>query len=143
MRSLLDINVLIALIDPDHAFHQRAHDWWGKGDVAWASCPLTENGLIRIMTSPAYCKTRPFTVAELSETFSAFVEATDHEFWPDSISVIDVQRFQHDRILSPKLITDLYLLALAVENGGRLVTFDQKIPRSAVSQANPGNMLVL
>ena len=42
---LLDVNVLIALVDPAHVQHDAAHDWFGQlGYLAWATCPLTENG---------------------------------------------------------------------------------------------------
>lgn len=143
MRSLLDINVLIALLDPDHVFHQRAHDWWSKEARGWASCPLTENGLIRIMSSPSYSQARQFTVAELTALFRNFTSVTDHAFWHDSISLRDDRRFSHDRILSSKQLTDLYLLALSIENGGRLVTFDQRIPLGAVANAKPEHLCVL
>ena len=50
IRFLLDINVLIALIDPAHVQHDRAHRWFaGRGQKAWATCPLTENGVLRIV----------------------------------------------------------------------------------------------
>ncbi len=143
MRSLLDINVLIALLDPDHSFHARAHDWWRKEKPTWASCPITENGLLRIMASTSYSKARPFTVAELSTQFQLFVSQTKHFFWPDSLSLRDQTQFKHQSILSSKHLTDLYLLALAVENGGRLVTFNQGIPLSVVIRAKPKNLLVL
>ena len=143
MRSLLDINVLIALLDPDHTFHQRAHAWWGEAKPMWASCPLTENGLIRIMSSVRYSKVRQFTVAQLVAHLRTFTSNTQHTFWPDSISIGDMARFHHDDILSSKQLTDLYLLALAVENDGRLVTFDQSILLSAVTTARPAHLCVL
>lgn len=142
MRSLLDINVLIALLDPDHAFHQRAHDWWSV-DTAWASCPLSENGLVRIMASPSYSTTSPFTVAGITRTFQTFVAGTNHAFWSDTVSIIDPGRFRHDGILSARQLTDLYLLALAVENGGCLVTFDTRIPLSVVLTAGEEHLVVL
>lgn len=143
MRHLLDINVLIALLDPDHAFHQRAHAWWGDSVPQWASCPLTENGLLRIMASSAYSKTTCFNVHEISSRLSIFVEHTDHAFWPDLLSIRDPLRFNHPSILSSKHLTDLYLLALAVENHGCLTTFDQHIPLIAVPNATPAHLLVI
>ena len=143
MRSLLDINVLIALLDQDHAFHARAHAWWRKDQPQWASCPLTENGVVRIMASPGYSKARQFTVAELVNLLQTFTAGTKHTFWPDSISILDANRFDHGRILSSKTLTDLYLLSLAVEKSGRLVTFDQGIAASAVARATPKNLLTL
>lgn len=143
MRCLLDINVLIALLDPDHAFHRRAHAWWGGHGHLWASCPLTENGVARIMASAAYSKATRFTVAEIAARLTAFVDHSDHAFWPDFPSIRDTQLFQHLAILSSKHLTDLYLLALAVENDGCLVTFDQHIPLNAVPKATPGQLMVI
>ena len=143
MRRLLDVNVLIALMDPDHAFHHRAHAWWSSEPRAWASCPLTENGLLRIMTLQGYSKTARFTVKEISERLSLFTDSSDHQFWPDSISIREPGRFDHGAILSSKQLTDLYLLALAVENHGCLVTFDQHIPSAAVIDSEPSQMEVI
>ena len=143
MRHLLDINVLIALMDPDHAFHRRAHDWWSAAPRAWASCPLTENGLVRIMASTAYSNTVRFTVADITARLTVFTGNSDHAFWTDSLSLRDSHHFQHGVILTSKQITDIYLLALAVENQGGLATFDQHIPLSAVPTATTDHLTVL
>jgi toxin-antitoxin system PIN domain toxin len=144
MRALLDVNVLIALLDASHTFHRRAHDWWadhvGEG---WASCPLAENGVIRIMANPGYSPSRRFTVEELVAALLRFVAASDHEFWPDAITLRDGRVFATERIHSSRHLTDLYLLALAAKKGGRLVTFDQGIPISAVKTAKAENLCVL
>ena len=126
MRALLDIHVIIALFDPDHAFHERAHVWWSVNRIqGWASCPLTENG------------------AELISRIGEFADQTDHAFWGDSISLRDEGIFERDRMHSTRQITDLYLLALAVSHQGRLVTFDEGIPISAVRNAKITNLCVL
>jgi toxin-antitoxin system PIN domain toxin len=143
MCTSLDTNVLIALLDQDHAFHARAHAWWRKDQPPWASCPLTENGVVRIMASPSYSRARPFTIAELVNLLQTFTARTKHIFWPDSVSILDATRFDHGRILLSETLTDIYLLSLAVEKGGRLVTFDQGIATSAVARAAPKNLLVV
>lgn len=143
MRHLLDINLLLALMDPDHAFHMRAHEWWAGCGGKWASCPLTENGLLRIITSPAYSKTADFTVTEMAGRLRAFAGATDHAFWPDSLSLRDDRFFQHPAILTGKHLTDIYLLALAVANNGSFATFDQHIPLAAVKQAEVRHLTVI
>ena len=51
--------------------------------------------------------------------------------------------FDHGYILGPNQITDVYLLGLAVKNGGRLVTFDRGLPPKAVRGAEPRHMVVL
>lgn len=143
MRSLLDINLLIALLDGGHTLHERAHAWWRNEQPPWASCPLTENGVVRILSSAAYSKTRRFSIPEIVAAWRTFTSKTDHEFWPDVVSVCDSTRFHHDRILTPKHLTDLYLLALAAERGDRLVTFDQGIQPAAVAKAKAKHLVVL
>ena len=143
MRSLLDVNVIIALLDPDHAFHERAHAWWAANRArGWASCPLTENGVIRIMSHPSYSQAMRFTPGDLIGRLRQFVAGSDHEFWPDSISLRDENSFDMERIHSSRQLTDVYLLALAVAHKGRLVTFDQGIPLSCVHHAKPTNLCV-
>jgi uncharacterized protein len=72
-----------------------------------------------------------------------FTSGTQHTFWPDSVSILDANRFDHSRILFSKTLADIYLLSLAVEKNGRLVTFDQGIAVSAVARAMPKNLLVV
>lgn len=144
MRSLLDVNVVISLLDPDHDFHVRAHHWWSENRSAgWASCPLTENGVVRIMSHPGYNPRRslmPGTVAWLVRTFAG---GTDHEFWPDSISFLDEDAIDTRSVLGPRQVTDLYLLALAATHGGRLVTFDESIHLGAVRIAQQNHLVVI
>lgn len=136
MRALLDINVLIALLDPDHVFHDRAHHWWkGQAKSGWASCPLTENGVVRVMSNPAYSKAAKFRPGELVEQLDLFVSQSNHEFWPDDLSLRDETALVRDRLHSSRSLADVYLLALAVKHQGFLGTFDQAIPVSAVRGA--------
>jgi len=143
MRHLLDINVLIALMDSNHAFHSRAHRWWTATPRSWASCPLTENGMVRIMASSNYSKSTRFTVHEIASRLAHFASSSDHAFWPDSLTVRDSRVFHYPSILSSKHLTDLYLLALAAENQGCLVTFDQHIPLTAVPKGTAKHLDVI
>lgn len=144
MRSLLDINMLIALLDASHVFHGHAHAWWAaEGGSGWASCPLTENGVIRIMTNPSYSAGRRFTVGELITALAGFAGNSDHEFWPDSLSVRDSGVFSASRIHGGRQLTDLYLLALAAAHDARLATFDQNIPLSGVNTAERRHLCVV
>jgi toxin-antitoxin system PIN domain toxin len=144
MRALLDVNILIALFDPDHTFHERAHSWWASNTMqGWASCPLTENGVVRIMSNPGYSKKVRFTPIELIETLRTFARQSDHEFWPDPISLCDPGIFRADRIHGSRQITDLYLVGLATKQGGRLVTFDSRMPLQAITSAKAENIVVV
>jgi len=141
VRALLDVNVIIALIDPDHAFHERAHAWWAANRKrGWASCPLTENGVVRIMSNPGYSRKAQFTPGDLIDRLRQFADQSEHEFWPDDISLRDEKIFATQRIHSSRQLTDLYLLALAVAHNGRLVTFDHEIPMSGVHNAGAANL---
>ena len=143
MRALLDVNVIIALLDPDHAFHERAHVWWAaNAKRGWASCPLTENGAVRIMSNPNYSDKTRFTPGDLIGRLRKFAGDSNHEFWPDEISLRDDHFFAANHIHSSRQLTDLYLLALATKHGGRLVTFDEGIPLSAVRKARADNLCV-
>ncbi len=144
MRSLLDINVVIALLDSDHDFHPRAHRWWaGNQGAGWASCPLTENGIIRIMSHPAYNPRRSLSPGVVSDLLQTFVSGTDHQFWPDSVSFLDTGLIDPQHVLGPRQVTDVYLLALAVSRGGRLATFDASIHRGAVTAASETSLLII
>jgi len=142
LRALFDINVLLALHDGLHLHHKRSEDWWlANREPGWASCPLTQNGFVRIASQPAYANRQPLQDA-LARLRSA-TQGADHAFWPDDVSILDPAVVDHTRIFGPNQITDVYLLALAVRHGGRLVTFDGAIPVSAVRGARPEHLVVL
>jgi hypothetical protein len=140
--SLLDVNVLIALIDPAHEFHGSAHAWFKrKRQNGWATCPITENGCLRIMSKPGY----PFpglTVNRVRSILAELVQVEGHRFWPDSFSMLEANRFNLAKA-GPKQVTDLYLLGLATTSGGRLVTFDRSIRWQAVTGCRPDVLEVL
>jgi toxin-antitoxin system PIN domain toxin len=131
-QFLLDVNVLIALIDPAHVQHDRAHHWFAaQGRRAWATCPLTENGVLRILGHPRY-PSSPGSPAAVAELLSAFRKLPGHAFWPDDISLLDREHVSAARILDSAHVTDSYLLALAHAHRGQLATFDQSIPTQSV-----------
>ena len=142
MRALLDINVLIAALDADHVHHSRARDWIEAGGKhGWASCPLTQNGCVRIMSLPAYPS--PLPPPEVIARLRQAVSHPSHAFWPDDVSLTDARVIHTARVHGPRQVTDLYLLALAVRHKGRLVTFDSRIPLSAVLGARAEHVVVL
>jgi toxin-antitoxin system PIN domain toxin len=131
-RFLLDVNVLIALIDPAHIQHDRAHAWFAKsGKKAWASCPLTENGVLRIVGHSRYPNS-PGTPAAVAVLMASFLSLPGHEFWRDDVSLFDTGLVHGDRLLISGQVTDSYLLALAAAHGGQLATFDRNLVTDAV-----------
>jgi uncharacterized protein len=141
--ALLDVNVLVALFDPAHDNHEDAHRWFGRNrKLGWATCPITINGCIRVLSNPAY-PTVEATPAEVVGRLRGFVATGDHYFWEDSVSLTDESLFRPSMIGGHQKITDAYLLGLAVRNHGRLATFDRSIPFKAVHGAGPGNLVLI
>ena len=142
MRALLDVNVLVALLDENHT-HNAAAETWLAGNIhhGWASCPLTQNGCVRILSQPAYPNT--LTVADAVMRLRAAISTPHHLFVPDSVSLLDDAVVDCQRLLRPRQLTDVYLLALAVEHGCRLVTFDTSISIAAVRQADAQSLVVV
>jgi toxin-antitoxin system PIN domain toxin len=142
MRALLDVNVLIALLDADHVHHRAATDWLAReGQAGWASCAITQNGCLRILAHARYPNAQPIAVIA-----GRLTEATAHPvhaFWADDISMLDAMRVDPTRIHGSNRITDIYLLALAVAHGGRLVTFDRSIAVDAVVGAAAGHLATI
>jgi toxin-antitoxin system PIN domain toxin len=140
--GLLDVNVLIALIDPAHEFHDSAHAWFkGNRRNGWATCPITENGCLRIMSKAGY----PFPglgVDRIRVILAELVQLEGHHFWPDSFSMLEANRFELGEA-GPRHVTDLYLVGLAITFGGRLVTFDRTIPWRAVTGCEADDLEVL
>jgi toxin-antitoxin system PIN domain toxin len=133
--ALLDVNVLVALFDPAHMNHETAHNWFGRHRRrGWATCPLTINGCVRILSSPAY-KNVDAPLADVMAHMRKLCSARDHRFWPDTVSILDEDIVYPRTIAGHQKITDVYLLALAWQNGGKLVTFDRSIPVRAVAGA--------
>lgn len=131
---LLDVNVLIALSDPMHIHHESAHRWFAReGRKAWATCPLTENAFVRIASHPSY-PNRPGDAAAVLDILRRLCQASGHRFWPDDISIRDF--LDPTTVITHNLITDTYLLGLAVHRKGKLATFDRRMPAEAVRGAH-------
>ncbi len=136
--------MLIALLDPQHSFHSLAHSFWKESkSKSWASCPLVENGVIRILSGASYPGSSAYSIGHVFNLLRTLIDNSDHEFWADSISLLDKTHFDAKRILGPKQLTDVYLLGLAASRGGQLVTFDRKITPVAVHAASEGHLFVI
>lgn len=142
MRALFDVNVLIALLDSDHVHHSRAKAWL-KENIrhGWASCPLTQNGCIRIMSQPGYPNALP--AAAVAERLAAATATSHHAFWPDAVSMLDAGRIAWNAVLGSRQVTDVYLLALAAQQDGRLATLDRAVALKAVPGSKARHLVVI
>lgn len=140
--SLLDVNVLIALCDGRHEHHGVAAQWFVEhAATGWASCPLTQNGAIRILSTPAYPGARP--VSQVLAQVAALCSQAHHRFWPDAVSLVQPGILNPQHVLGPRQLTDAYLLALALHHHGRFVTLDGGIPLQAVQGTTAEHLLRL
>jgi toxin-antitoxin system PIN domain toxin len=138
----LDINVLLALLDSDHVDHEKAKDWLDSEiTYGWASCAITQNGFVRIISQPRYPS--PVSPALAIERLTRAATTEHHQFWPCSVTLLDGRAIRPEQIHGPRQVTDAYLLALAVAHGGRFVTLDQSVAPGTVPGAKPDDLAVL
>ncbi|CAN5921288.1 type II toxin-antitoxin system VapC family toxin [soil metagenome] len=139
---LLDVNVMIALLDPAHVQHDAAHDWFGReGHASWASCPMTQSGALRIIGHARYPNS-PGTPAGVAPLLAGLTALPGHVFWSDDISLLDITKIDATRLLSAGQVTDSYLLALARAHGGQLATFDRRLVTDAVNGGSQALRLI-
>lgn len=142
MTYLLDVNVLIALLDEDHVSYEVAHHWFEQtGARGWATCAITQNGYVRIVSAKGY-GSKGWALGDVRELLQDFCDQPGHEFWAEDISLLDKGRFDHDQLTQPGQITDAYLLALAVRDGGRLATLDRRLSPRPVRGGNVALALI-
>lgn len=138
--ALLDVNVLVALFDPEHVHHRPAHEWFAENrPLGWASCALTENGVVRVLSNPSYGG-RSTDLEDAVGRLAVFKASGDNVFWPGDVSLCDEGRLRFQHVAGHRQLTDVYLLALAVEHGGRLATFDRRIRTEAVVGATAAHL---
>ena len=120
MTTLLDANVLIALVVADHVHHDVAEEWFAGSDDSFATCPITEGSLLRLLIREGQ------TADEAQAILNAIKGSERHEFWPDSVTYSDVPL---NGVLGHRQVTDSYLAQLARAQDGRLATFDQGLAK--------------
>jgi toxin-antitoxin system PIN domain toxin len=134
-QALLDTSVLIALCDPSHSMHGAALGWLGQVTGGVATCPIVENGAVRILSQPKYASGTPISTSSAVFAVREIRNVTGYEFWADDLSLLDADRFDATALMGPSQITDSYLLALAVNRDAVLVTLDTRLMLSTVTGA--------
>jgi toxin-antitoxin system PIN domain toxin len=135
------VNVLVSLLDSAHLHHEIAVKWFRAVAAVegWATCPITENGLVRIVSNVGYPNLR-LTQAAAAESLARFkVGFPDiHRFWADEISLTDAALFDLTVLTGSRQTTDAYLAGLAFRKGGRVATLESGIPWRAVRGSDAG-----
>ena len=141
--ALLDVNLLVALFSPDHVHHDLAHDWFEHNrSRGWATCPITENGFVRVLANPA-SQSGISRAQALIAGLKKFCASPHHHFWKDEVSLTDPALFDAAFLRGYRQLTDVYLLGLVKKMGGRLATFDRTIPWKAVVGGRPDLLEVI
>ena len=142
MIALLDVNVLVALADARHVHHELVHRWFARQvRHGWATCPLTQNGLVRIISDPRYAGAGLILASALTY-LQDFTRARGHTFWPDDVSLTET-RFNHRAFQGHRQLTDIYLLGLAEQHDGLLATLDRGLNAIALVSADPKRLVCL
>lgn len=143
MADLYDVGALLALFDEGHDKHDPVFSLFtANAGEGWATCPLTQNGYLRIRSQPSY--SRPLSLAEAYAQLLDVTSSQRHQFIADDISLLDDTLVRFSGLAGPKQLTDAYLLALAMAHGARLVTLDRRILlMNAVRGANASHIVVL
>lgn len=143
MTALLDVNVLVALFDPAHIHHEAAHAWFAANRTnGWATCAITENAFVRVLSNPAYPGART-TIEDAVLRLRAFCAESDHAFWSETRSIRERGFFRWRHVQGHRQLTDVYLLALVVSMRGRLATFDSAIALRAVEGSQSNSLVVI
>jgi toxin-antitoxin system PIN domain toxin len=130
-RYLLDVNVLLSLVWEDLQSHARVKSWFlATGYKSFATCPLTQAGFVRISSSPRVLP-KPASMRDAFELLAQLTQTKEHLFWPLEVPLREATAFCADKLFGPSQLTDAYLLGLAIEQNGTLVTLDGGIPQLA------------
>ncbi len=142
MTYLLDVNVLIALCDDQHALHSEAHGWFNKsGMKSWATCPITENAFVRITSNPSYPRSTG-SVPEQIRVLRELCALPGHEFWSDDLSFVRADGWLGLEHTRPSELTDVYLLAMAAKRKGKFASLDRSIPTHRIKDGSEAIHLI-
>jgi hypothetical protein len=115
---LLDGNVLVALTDTAHVHHEAATGWFSATDLPFASCPITQGTLLRMLLRHGAVE----TPAQAAEVLRQLCAHPRHRFWTDDLDYTGVS---WTGVVGHRQVTDAYLAALVRAREGRLATFDR------------------
>ncbi|WP_244928177.1 TA system VapC family ribonuclease toxin [Nocardioides sp. W7] len=135
--ALPDVNVLVALTNPSHVFHAEAHRWLG-GVTRFATTPVTESGLVRMLLNPAVAG-QAVSIEQALAVLAGIRADARAEFVADDTSLADAG-IDTTGLAGYRQVTDWHLVNLAARYEAALVTFDRRLAR-AVMPADAARVL--
>lgn len=126
MTHLLDSNVLIALTVGDHVHHRLAADWFASFTGTWATCPITQSALLRLLLREGQ------SMVLARGVLDRLTSQDRHRFWPDDLDYAEID-LHH--VTGHRQVTDAYLAGLARHHSGRLATFDRGLAQQEADVA--------
>jgi uncharacterized protein len=131
---LLDVNILIALQWPGDAAHRRIQEWFlENGTFDFSTCSITQSGFIRVITNPSFSGSRVH-VSEARDSLVYLTKLEGHRFWPMDVGFSETTAPFADKIVGYRQVTDAYLLGLAIQRDGILVSQDRAMAHLAGSR---------
>jgi uncharacterized protein len=141
-RQLPDVSVFLALLWPRHEGYAAAHTWFEKGGHrSWATSPLTQLGVLRLLTNPAVTQGAVSAATALAVVMDA-TRHDGHKFWPLDRDTASGLTAVAGRLRGHGQWTAAVLLGQALERDGVLVTFDAGLRELAPREAR-ARVLVL
>jgi len=81
--------------------------------------------MLRILTLPSAMAGNPFTPPQAVQRYQSIASLPEVSFLADSPALgVWLSKWAHQPFFTPKLWTDAWIAAVAMENGCRVVSFD-------------------
>lgn len=128
---LLDVNLLIALTNENHADHQRAHGWFTTVQ-SWATTPLTESAFVRLMLNPLVAG-RKLARTDVIAALQALRSWSGHTFLPDDSSLAE-SAVDLISLIGYRQVTDFHLLNLAASHQALFATLDADFAAALIAE---------
>jgi toxin-antitoxin system PIN domain toxin len=141
---LLDVNVLVARFWETHVFHRKVRAWMTSHEhEGWATCPITQAGLVRTISNPAFSPNAPRPAEAIHWLAESLRQDPNHYFWADDVPVSDACAGSLPRLSGFKQLTDAYLLGLAIHKKACLLTLDRRMLALVAEESLSSKTLVI
>ncbi len=121
---LPDVNVLFAVLAQNHAAHALALAWF-RETSAFVTTPMTELGVLRLSTNPAFVIARP--TWEDAQAALGSIRRDSRACFLDDNSTLAEPFIDLRGLSGYRQVPDFHLANLAAKHGMTLVTLDRRL----------------